>query len=105
MNYLSWIGVSIVVYAVGDYASKKFAIHPSAMWGSVAIAAYAAAGGVWLLALTERNLLSIVGPIWSVASFIVTVLIGIFVFGESLSLMVALGVMLGAASIVIMSLA
>ena len=94
----------MVVYAVGDVFSKKFATDPTLALGCFAVLAYSGASALWLSALLEKNQLAIVGPIWSVSSMIVTVLIGVLLFGENLSLVTIAGIILGAISIGLLAL-
>lgn len=58
----------------------------------------------WLPAILQRNQLSIVGAIWSVLSLLATVLIGILIFGEKLSMIGIIGIITAVVAIALLSL-
>lgn len=103
--YMSWLVISAVLFALGEFLSKKFALAPSGTLIAALLVAYIISDLTWLPALIEKNQLSIVGAIWSVLSLITTVLIGVLVFGEELNTMGSIGILFGVVAITLLSFA
>lgn len=99
---LLFLIASGLAYAAGEYFSKKFAQHPSVGGIVVVMAAFALEGLLWLPAIARTNALIMTSVIWSLLAFISTLLIGFFVFKESLSPMAIGGVVLGFVSIMLL---
>lgn len=85
MPYSGWLIVSALCFAVGEYLSKRFVLSPQPRWVLAVLLAYNCGTLAWLPALLKRNQLSVVGTMWSVLSLTATVLIGVFLFRESLT--------------------
>ncbi len=104
INYFYWLIISALFFAAGEFLSKKFALEPK--WTSVAFVLIAYMLGIlsWLPAILQKNQLSIVGVIWSVLSLLATVLIGVFIFSEKLSVLGVIGVVTAFISIVLLSI-
>ena len=100
----AWLLLSAIFFAAGEYSSKKWALDPS--WGRAlqVVALYGICALAWLPALLHKNQLSIMGIAWLVLATVATVIIGVFVFHESLSITHSLGVGLGLAALVLMSM-
>ena len=90
-------------FAVGEFFSKKFALGPRFTLVLLILLAYILGTLAWLPAILQKNSLSIAGTIWSVLSLFATVLIGILVFKEKLSIVGILGMVLAVISIVLLS--
>ncbi len=103
--YYVWLAFALVPFAVGEYFSKKFALAPNGTFVAVVVFSYALGGLLWLPAILQKNQLSIVGAMWSVASFMITVLIGVLVFGERLSPIGLAGLGFGFVAITLLSVA
>lgn len=58
----------------------------------------------WLPAIFEKNQLSITGVIWSLASIMATIMVGMIVFGEEMTLIQLLGCIAAVVSITLLSL-
>lgn len=104
MHYLLWLSLSAVFFAIGEYWSKKFANEQRASYIGVILAAYLLTSIFWLPALVQKNHLAVVGTVWSVITLMVTILMGVVVFGERLSGPQWLGVGLATMSIVLLNL-
>ncbi len=104
INYLYWLVLSAVFFAVGEFFSKKFALGPRFTLALLILLAYILGTLAWLPAILQKNSLSIAGTIWSVLSLFATVLIGIAVFKEKLSIVGISGMVLAVISIVLLSI-
>ena len=102
--YWVWLLASVITFACGEFLSKKTALNPSLKFIILTVAVYAAATLLWLPALIKRNELAVVGSIWSVGSLLATVFIGTMLFGEHLNWQSIVGIVLGAASVALLSL-
>mgnify|MGYP001613029735 CR=1 FL=1 len=104
INYLIWLLLSAILFAVGEYLSKKFALNPSIIYVILLLTAYCLGVLAWLPAILQKNQLSIVGTMWSVLSLLTTVLIGVFIFSEKLSIIGILGIITAIVSVVLLSI-
>jgi multidrug transporter EmrE-like cation transporter len=104
INYIFWLIVSTLFFAVGEFLSKKFALAPrgSIVIWLVVIDVFSIL--TWLPAILQKNQLSIVGTIWSVLSLLLTVLIGIVIFGEKLNYLSIAGIFAAVVAIVLLTL-
>jgi len=103
--YMVWLILSALLFAFGEYLSKKFALAPSFSYVALIVFIYALGTLAWLPAILQKNQLSIVGAIWSVMSLLATVLIGVIIFGEHLNALAVAGLVLGFLAILLLSLA
>jgi multidrug transporter EmrE-like cation transporter len=69
----------------------------------VLVCVYALGTLAWLPAILQKNQLSIVGVIWSVLSLLVTISIGVLLFGEKLGVVGIVGIATAIISIVLLS--
>ena len=105
MTYILWLILSALFFASGEFLSKKFALAPNWHYVVVIVLIYAAGTLAWLPAILQKNQLSIVGAIWSVLSLMATVLIGVLIFHEKLSLVGIMGLILAVVSVFLLSVA
>ena len=105
INYFYWLLISMVFYAGGEFFSKKFAMSPKVSTVILILAFYSLGVLAWLAALWGKDELAVVGTTWAVLSLMVTVSIGIFIFGERLNWMGISGIILAVAAIVLLSMA
>src|SRR3990167_7820085 len=103
INYLFWQVLSGLLFAVGEFLSKKFAFNPRAVFVIFILIMYSLGALAWLPAILQKNQLSIVGAIWSVLSLLATVLIGVLIFGEHLNALAVAGLVLGFLAILLLS--
>jgi multidrug transporter EmrE-like cation transporter len=96
--------LSALFFAVGEFWSKKFALNPKISYVLLIVAIYILGTLAWLPAILQKNSLSIAGAIWSVMSLFATVLIGILMFGEKLSLVGVAGMITAIIAIVLLSI-
>lgn len=104
INYLVWLVLSGLFFATGEFFSKKFVLNTKTVFLICLFIAYFFGVLSWLLALLQKNQLSIVGAIWSVISLLATVLIGILFFGEKLSAIGIIGIITAFMAIALLSL-
>ena len=100
---LAWLIISALFFAFGEFLSKKFALAPSLSYVLIIIGIYALGTLAWLPAIFQKNQLSVVGAIWSVLSLIATILIGLLVFNEKLTLTQSAGLVLGLVAVYLLS--
>lgn len=104
IHYLIWLVLSAICFAFGEYFSKKFALVPGTGYLGLIFLMYALGVLAWLPAIMQKNQLSIVGTIWSVLSLMATVMIGVLIFSEKLSIIGVLGIITAFVSIVLLSI-
>jgi multidrug transporter EmrE-like cation transporter len=103
INYIIWLILSALFFAVGEFLSKKFALNPNLTLVIIIIIIYSVGVLFWLPAILQKNQLSIVGTMWSVLSLLTTILIGVLIFGEKLSLTGIIGIIFAIISIILLS--
>jgi uncharacterized membrane protein len=81
----AWLLGSMVFFAGGEYLSKLWSLRPSLLLWLAVPAAYALGTLFWLPALRAGKGLAVTGMAWTVMSVLVTVLMGVAVFGERLT--------------------
>ncbi len=100
----AWIIVSTLFFAIGEFLSKKFALAPGWTIFALIVVVDVLSVTAWLPAIVEKNHLSTTGVVWSIASLVMTALIGILVFGERLTTLQGIGIVLGVAAVALLSL-
>lgn len=99
-----WLVVSVLVHAVGEYYSKVWANGPAFSYALIAASAYALSGFFWLPMLLHRNNLAVMGTVWLLFATLAPLIIGVFIFGEQLSLTDAFGIALAIGAMIVLSL-
>ncbi|OGI68505.1 hypothetical protein A2738_01315 [Candidatus Nomurabacteria bacterium RIFCSPHIGHO2_01_FULL_42_15] len=105
INYIVWLVVSAIFFAVGEFLSKKFALGPKVIYVLLILGAYCLGTLAWLPAILQKNSLTIVGTMWSVMTLVTTVLIGILIFREKLSAVGVIGVITAVIAVILLSIA
>lgn len=100
----AWIVISVTFFAFGEFLSKKFALNPGWTLFLAFIIVDIISASAWIPAIFQKSQLSITGVIWSVVSLIATVLIGILIFSEKLTIIQTIGLATGLVSIILLSL-
>jgi multidrug transporter EmrE-like cation transporter len=98
-----WLSISVVFYAVGEYISKTWANSPTTLEVVCVVAASALSALFWLPALFSHNHLAIMGVSWLLLATASTVLIGVVVFGEKLTVLQWGGIALAVAAFVLLT--
>lgn len=104
INYIIWLVASAIFFAVGEFLSKKFALSPKFFYVILILIIYSLGVLAWLPAILQKNQLSVVGTMWSVLSLLTTILIGVIIFGEKLSLIGIAGIVMAMIAIVLLSI-
>jgi multidrug transporter EmrE-like cation transporter len=96
--------VAMVFYGFGEFFSKMFANTSLSKFGFLALLFYMLNASCFLPAIKKFNSLSILGTIWNIGYMIITLFVGIFIFGESLTTLQIIGIIFGIISIVLLSI-
>lgn len=86
--------LGMICFGVGEYVSKLYANVPKFYFASIAVIAYAGGTIAWLGMMRANNNLALMSIIWVVSSGIMAVLLGVFVFKESLTVTQWIGAIL-----------
>jgi len=103
INYIIWLILSAIFFAIGEFLSKKFALNPNLTLVIIILIVYSVGVLLWLPAILQKNQLSIVGTMWSVLSLLTTILIGTLIFRENLSIIGIIGIIFAFISIILLS--
>jgi multidrug transporter EmrE-like cation transporter len=104
LHPLVWLALSALCFAGGEYLSKVYIINPRLGTLVVLVASYCSGVFLWLPALRQRPELAVTGTIWSVVTMLMTVAIGVFIFGEALSTTRVIGIVLAMIAVALLSL-
>lgn len=99
-----WLLLSVSFFAVGEYLSKKFALHPTATLVFCILPTYSLGSLAWLPAIYRGQVLSTVGTIWNLLSLVATLVVGLYFFHETLTTTQTIGVCLAFISIILLSI-
>src|SRR5262245_30125429 len=105
MPAIAWLIIAGVLFAAGEFFSKKFTLFPSWPVLFVVMSLYFVAALTWLPARRQKNELSITGALWSVISLLMTVLIGLLIFGERPSNIGMAGILAALVAVFLLSVA
>jgi len=99
----AWLLLSAVFFAVGEYLSKKFAIHPG--WKTLALvcSAYLLGTLTWLPAIVRTNQLASTGTGWLLLSMLATLGIGFGIFHEKVNSYQIVGIVLAVIALVLLN--
>lgn len=100
MKWVIYLSLLIVVEAIADILAKEYQINKGVTRFIGAISLYVLANIFWLVALRNGAGLTKGSIIFSVASAILAIFIGLFLYKESLTNLQIVGVVLGFISIV-----
>jgi multidrug transporter EmrE-like cation transporter len=103
MMYL-WLTLSVMIFGVGEYLSKKWALNSSFGLAAIVVLPYMAGTWLWLPALKAGKNLSTVGIAWSIMSAAVTVGLGLICFEEKLSELNYAGLALALVSLILLQI-
>jgi spermidine export protein MdtI len=104
INYIIWLVLSALFFAVGEFLSKKFALSPKSLYVILMLLVYSFGVLAWLPAILQKNTLSITGTIWSVLSLLTTILIGVLIFKEKLNIVGIVGIITAGVAIILLSI-
>lgn len=101
MNWIIPLVLLIVTEGVADILAKEWTLHGTGIRWAGAIAGYIVANSFWLFALRDGAGLARGSMIFSVASAILALFIGMVLYKETLTKMEVAGVLLGTVSLVL----
>lgn len=101
---ISWLLVSVMFFAVGEYFSKAWALHPSYKTALTLVTMYVLGTLAWLPAIYRGQIISVVGTIWSLMSLLMTLFVGVALYHESLSHIQMVGIGLAFIAIILLSI-
>jgi len=101
MTAYFYILCGVALCVVGEFASKLWASKPNRWLYALCVVAYGVSVVPWLSALRLKNQLIVVFMLWAVLQACVAVVIGLL-FQERLCTAQWIGVVLGAASVVLL---
>ena len=98
-----WLLLSAAFFAVGEYLSKKFAMHPDWKMLVAVCAAYVAGTLTWLPAIVRTNQLASTGTGWLLLSMVATLGIGFGIFHEKVNSYQIAGIVLAVVALVLLN--
>lgn len=96
------LSLLIIFEAIADIFAKNWSIHKAAWIAITSLAFYVIANSFWLFALKNGAQLGRGAIIFSVASAIIAIILGIILYKEPVSKLQALGLVLGVVSILLL---
>lgn len=103
MTVIFWLILSGMFFAGGEFLSKSYVLQPSWSVLGALIVLYAAGALFWIPALKAQPELAVTGTLWSVITMMVTVLLGVVVFNEALSVSRIVGIGFALLAVVFLS--
>lgn len=98
-----WLLLSVAFFGIGEYLSKKFAISPSINLILCIVPMYALGSLAWLPAIHRGKILSTVGTMWNLLSMVITLIVGLIIFKETLTTTQFIGLAFAFIAIILMS--
>jgi multidrug transporter EmrE-like cation transporter len=104
ITVILWLILSVSLFGVGEYLSKKFSLAPSISLTLSIITMYALGALAWLPAIYKGQYLSTIGTMWNLLSMIMTLVIGIVIFNEQLTTIQIVGIGFALTSLIMLSI-
>jgi multidrug transporter EmrE-like cation transporter len=99
-----YTAVALIFYGCGEYYSKVFANNSKISYGVIATLCYVVTCVLWLPVLRINNSLSVMTTLWTVFYVLIAVVVGVFLFQESLSMFNVVGIVLAVVACVFLCL-
>ena len=93
----------MLFYAIGEYTSKLYSLNPRADMAAASVLSYGMTALFWLPALTHTQSISTTGVLWAVLYAVITLMIGVLLFHEPITLIQAAGIVLALISIILIN--
>jgi multidrug transporter EmrE-like cation transporter len=103
MSVTLWVLTAMVFYAIGEYSSKEYANTSSVKFGVYAMIGYMINALCFLPAISKMNSLVVLGTIWNLGYVFITLFLGLVIFKETLTMIHAVGLVLGVISIILLT--
>jgi multidrug transporter EmrE-like cation transporter len=97
-----WLILSGIFNAFGEYLSKEWGYTHTWELALFVAVAYVCSSLLWLPALLKQNQLSTMGVAWILIALVFTLILGLVVFKEHLSLIQWVGIVLGSIAVVLL---
>ena len=104
MSTLSLTLLGMLAYAAGEYLSKRYAMQPTWKLYVFSIIAYVFTTFAWMPLILRTNTLAVTSTVWNIGYFIVSIALGILVFGEKMSPTQIAGLVFAAVAVVLLSI-
>lgn len=101
---LVWLLLSAVFHAGGEYFSKKWSLEPGVLVTLVAVLFYTLSSALWLPALLNKQQLAVTGMAWLALAMTSTVIIGVVIFREPVSVVQWIGIGLAAVAVILLGI-
>jgi multidrug transporter EmrE-like cation transporter len=102
--WLVYLLALVAFEVVADVLAKHFALNGKLVFGALSLSGYVCANIAWLISLRSGGTLSKGSVIFSALNGVVAVVLGLFVFHEKASPSQLIGLALGLAAMVFLSL-
>ena len=96
--------LAMLLYGLGEYYSKIYALAPSLKMFGIIIFIYSLSSAAWLPAIQKIKSLSVLGTIWNISYMVITLFLGLVIFKETLTINQIWGIIFGFTSIVLLSI-
>jgi len=103
-QWVFFLVLLIVLDVAGDVFTKRFALGGQWLYAAIAIVLFVAASIAWIFTLRTGAALSHVIVLYSIAALIAGTFVGIVVFGETAGRLQYVGIALGIAAVVCLSI-
>jgi hypothetical protein len=103
MTVLLWTLLAMLCYAGGEYASKRYALHPAWAFYWLAVLFYWSTTLTWMPVIRRTNTLAVSSTIWNICYFVISIALGVLVFHEKLTSQQVVGLVFGAIAVVLLS--
>ena len=82
---IALMSAALSLYAMGEYTSKLWTLSPSWWMGIVTCCLFSISTIPWLYALRAHGHLSALGPVFTLIGLVICVLMGTFLFEETIT--------------------
>ncbi|NDE68166.1 hypothetical protein EB052_01010 [bacterium] len=103
MHWIVAISLLITFEVVADIFAKEYSLKQSVLFWVLSITSYVIANIFWLIAINNGSELARGAVIFSVGSAIAAVVIGLFMYGESVNKVQMIGMLVGIIAIGLIS--
>jgi multidrug transporter EmrE-like cation transporter len=102
MRWQLWLALLVVFEVAADVFAKEYSLTRSRLHAASALALYVACNSCWLAALCRGSGLARGAILFSVASAVLAVALGVLVYRESLTTANSAGLLLGVVALVLL---
>ena len=95
---------SMIFYSLGEYHCKMFSLKPSIIMAFKTLLLWMMGSSFYLPVLYLQQKMAIMGSIWAVGALVITILMGILMFHESVTNIQIIGLIFAVLSIILLSI-